>query len=107
MTDFWENHFSVFNGKMPTRYTLLEYDRDVIRPHALGKFRELLGAVAHSPAMLYYLDNFQSAADYGAHDTARVPSDGEDGPASTAEPTAQRTQRELWARTARAPHARR
>ena len=63
MTDFWENHFSVFNGKMPTRFTMLEYDRDVIRPHALGHFRELLGAVAHSPAMLYYLDNFQSVAD--------------------------------------------
>ena len=63
MTDFWENHFSVFNGKMPTRFTMLEYDRDVIRPHALGHFRELLGAVAHSPAMLYYLDNYQSVAD--------------------------------------------
>lgn len=63
MTDFWENHFSVFNGKMPTRFTMLEYDRDVIRPHALGRFRDLLGAVAHSPAMLFYLDNYQSAAD--------------------------------------------
>jgi uncharacterized protein (DUF1800 family) len=65
MTDFWENHFSVFRGKMPTQFTLLEYDRDVIRPHALGKFRELLGAVAHSSAMLYYLDNLQSTADSG------------------------------------------
>ncbi|MEP6620217.1 MAG: DUF1800 domain-containing protein [bacterium] len=63
MTDFWENHFSVFRGKMPTQFTLLEYDRDVIRPHALGKFRDLLGAVAHSSAMLYYLDNYQSTAD--------------------------------------------
>ena len=63
MTDFWENHFSVFRGKMPTQFTLLEYDRDVIRPHALGKFRDLLGAVAHSAAMLYYLDNFQSTCD--------------------------------------------
>ena len=63
LTDFWENHFSVYAGKMPTRYTLLEYDRDVIRPRVLGKFRDLLGAVAHSSAMLYYLDNFQSAAD--------------------------------------------
>ena len=63
MTDFWENHFSVFRGKMPTQFTLLEYDRDVIRPHVLGKFRDLLGAVAHSAAMLYYLDNFQSNAD--------------------------------------------
>ena len=63
MTDFWENHFSVFNGKMPTRFSMLEYDRDVIRPRALGHFRDLLGAVAHSPAMLFYLDNFQSGAD--------------------------------------------
>ena len=68
MTDFWENHFSVFRGKMPTQFTLLVYDRDVIRPHALGKFRDLLGAVAHSAAMLYYLDNFQSSAD-SAHIT--------------------------------------
>lgn len=63
MTDFWENHFSVYVGKMPTRFTLLEYDRDVIRPRVFGKFRDLLGAVAHSAAMLYYLDNFQSVAD--------------------------------------------
>ena len=63
MTDFWENHFSVFSGKMPTRFSLLEYDRDVIRPNALGKFRDLLGAVAKSPEMLYYLDNWQSQAD--------------------------------------------
>ena len=65
MTDFWENHFSVFRGKMPTQFTLLEYDRDIIRPRALGRFRDLLGAVAHSPAMLYYLDNVQSGADSG------------------------------------------
>ena len=63
MVDFWENHFSVFAGKGQTRYFLTEYDRDVIRPNALGKFRDLLGAVAHSPAMLFYLDNWQSAAD--------------------------------------------
>ena len=63
MTDFWENHFSVYRGKMPTQFTLLEYDRDIIRPHALGKFRDLLGAVAHSAAMLYYLDNFTSNCD--------------------------------------------
>ncbi len=68
MTDFWENHFSVFAGKMPTRYTLASYDRDVIRAHALGRFRDLLGAVAHSPAMLYYLDNWDSQSDT-AHQT--------------------------------------
>ena len=63
MVDFWENHFSVFAGKGQTRLYLAQYDRDVIRPHALGKFRDLLGAVAHSPAMLFYLDNWESAAD--------------------------------------------
>jgi uncharacterized protein (DUF1800 family) len=63
MTDFWENHFSVYIGKMPTRYSLLEYDRDIIRPRALGKFRDLLGAVAKSPEMLVYLDNAQSGVD--------------------------------------------
>jgi uncharacterized protein (DUF1800 family) len=63
MTDFWENHFSVFNGKSPNRYSLVEYDRDVIRPRALGKFRDLLGAVAKSPQMLFYLDNYQSGVD--------------------------------------------
>jgi uncharacterized protein (DUF1800 family) len=63
MTDFWENHFSVFIGKSPNRYSIAEYDRDVIRPRALGKFRDLLGAVAKSPQMLYYLDNWQSGVD--------------------------------------------
>jgi uncharacterized protein (DUF1800 family) len=63
MVDFWENHFSVFAGKGQTRLYLAQYDRDVIRPRALGKFRDLLGAVAHSPAMLFFLDNWQSAAD--------------------------------------------
>jgi uncharacterized protein (DUF1800 family) len=63
MVDFWENHFNVFAGKGQTREYLAAYDRDVIRPRALGKFRDLLGAVAKSPAMLFYLDNWQSAAD--------------------------------------------
>ena len=64
MTDFWLNHFNVFVGKNPTmRHYLPTYERDVIRPRALGSFRELLGAVAHSPAMLIYLDNAQSMAD--------------------------------------------
>jgi len=65
MVDFWENHFSVFVGKGQTRWYLPSYDRDVIRPHALGNFRTLLGAVAKSPAMLFYLDNVQSVADSG------------------------------------------
>jgi uncharacterized protein (DUF1800 family) len=63
MTDFWSNHFSVFAGKGQTRLFIPSYDRDVIRPNALGRFRNLLGAVATSPAMLFYLDQWQSAAD--------------------------------------------
>ena len=63
MTDFWENHFSVFAGKGVTRLFIPAYDRDVIRPRALGKFRDLLGAVAKSPAMLFYLDQWQSTVD--------------------------------------------
>ncbi|MEO7189746.1 MAG: DUF1800 domain-containing protein [Vicinamibacterales bacterium] len=61
LVDFWFNHFNVFAGKGQVRQYLTEYERDAIRPHTLGNFRELLGAVAHSPAMLFYLDNFQSA----------------------------------------------
>src|SRR5947207_8185298 len=60
MTDFWFNHFNVFAGKGPTQEYLTEYERDVIRPRVLGKFRDLLGATAKSPAMLFYLDNWQS-----------------------------------------------
>jgi uncharacterized protein (DUF1800 family) len=62
LVDFWFNHFNVFAGKGPTRVYLTEYERDAIRPHVLGTFRDLLGATAHSPAMLFYLDNWQSAA---------------------------------------------
>ncbi len=57
MTDFWFNHFNVFIGKGADRYMLTDYERDVIRPHALGKFEDLLVATAQSPAMLFYLDN--------------------------------------------------
>jgi uncharacterized protein (DUF1800 family) len=60
MTDFWFNHFNVFIGKGADRYLLTSYERDVIRPHALGKFEDLLVATAQSPAMLFYLDNWLS-----------------------------------------------
>ncbi len=64
MTDFWLNHFSVFAGKgIREQYYLADYENRVIRPRALGSFRDLLGAVAKSPAMLFYLDNWESAAD--------------------------------------------
>jgi len=67
LTDFWFNHFNVFIGKGPERIMLTEYERDVIRPHVLGSFRELLGATAHSPAMLFYLDNWMSTDPKGIH----------------------------------------
>ena len=70
MVDFWFNHFNVFAGKGAVRIYLTEYERDAIRPHVLGKFRDLLGATASSPAMLFYLDNWQSAA--AESDTAPV-----------------------------------
>jgi uncharacterized protein (DUF1800 family) len=60
MVDFWFNHFNVFAGKDNARLMLTVYERDVIRPNALGKFKELLTAVAQSPAMMIYLDNFLS-----------------------------------------------
>ena len=59
--DFWFNHFNVFAGKGEDRYYLTSYERDVIQPHALAKFKDLLTATAKSPAMLFYLDNFLSA----------------------------------------------
>ena len=60
MTDFWFNHFNVFINKGADRYLVTSYERDVIRPHALGKFEDLLVATAKSPAMLFYLDNWLS-----------------------------------------------
>ncbi|HSK64074.1 MAG TPA: DUF1800 family protein, partial [Pyrinomonadaceae bacterium] len=62
MVDFWTNHFNVFAGKGADRWLLPAYDRDTIRPHAMGKFSALLQATAQSPAMLFYLDNFQSVS---------------------------------------------
>ena len=61
MTDFWLNHFSIYLRKNePMPWALVSFERDAIRPHALGHFEDLLRAVAHSPAMLVYLDNQQS-----------------------------------------------
>ena len=61
MDDFWFNHFNVFAGKGEDRYYLTSYERDVLQPHALGKFKDLVTNTAKSPAMLFYLDNFMSA----------------------------------------------
>ena len=61
MVDFWENHFSIFANKDADRLLLTGFDREAVRPFAMGNFRDLLGATAHSPAMLYYLDNWTSS----------------------------------------------
>ena len=61
VVDFWENHFSIYGNKDATRWMMTSFDRDVIRPNAFGRFRDLLGATAKSPAMLFYLDNWQSS----------------------------------------------
>ena len=61
LVDFWFNHFNVFAGKGRTSSFLPDYEREAIRPHVWGNFRELLGATAKSPAMLFYLDNWLSA----------------------------------------------
>jgi uncharacterized protein (DUF1800 family) len=61
LADFWYNHFNVFLEKGADHYLVTSYERDAIRPHVLGKFEDLLRATAQSPAMLFYLDNWQSA----------------------------------------------
>ena len=70
LTDFWFNHFNVDARKGPERFMLTEYEREVIRPHVLGRFRDLLGATAKSSAMLFYLDNWMSADPNGPHPAA-------------------------------------
>jgi uncharacterized protein (DUF1800 family) len=62
MVDFWSNHFNIFAAKGADRWLATSYDRDTIRPRALGRFRDLLLATAQSPAMLFYLDNWLSAS---------------------------------------------
>ena len=127
MTDFWFNHFNVFAGKGATQLYLTEYERDAIRPHVFGKFRDLLGATAKSPAMLFYLDNWQSAAPdakrhaapgrttpgarpvrpAGTHAADRQTSPCRRSGTSRAEAPAARPERELRARADGAAHARR
>ena len=62
LVDFWFNHFNVYIQDGFARYATPAYEREAIRPHALGKFRDLLGATAAHPAMLYFLDNYLSRA---------------------------------------------
>ncbi len=72
LVDFWFNHFNVFAGKGADRGLVTAYERDVIRPYVFGTFRELLGATAESPAMLFYLDNWMSVDPNGPHPAANL-----------------------------------
>ena len=60
LVDFWYNHFNVFLDKGADRFLVPSYEREAIRPHVLGKFRDLLESTANSPAMMFYLDNWES-----------------------------------------------
>ncbi len=62
MVDFWQNHFNVYAGKAAVRWYIPSYERDVLRPNALGNFKDLLVGTAKHPAMLFYLDNFESVS---------------------------------------------
>jgi len=62
MSDFWYNHFNIFWPKGADKVLTTDYEMNAIRPHTLGKFEDLLMATAKSPAMLFYLDNFQSSS---------------------------------------------
>lgn len=66
MVQFWMNHFNIFAPKGADRWLMTSFERDAIRPHALGKFEDLLVATAENPAMLYYLDNWMSATPFPA-----------------------------------------
>lgn len=60
LVDFWMNHFNVYNGKGVDRVLLTGFERDAIRPYVFGHFKDMLLATARHPAMLFYLDNWQS-----------------------------------------------
>jgi len=74
MVDFWQNHFNVFAGKAAVRWYIPSYERDVLRKNALGNFKDLVVGTAQHPAMLFYLDNFESVspnAQAGGNDRRR------------------------------------
>jgi len=107
LTDFWFNHFNVDARKNRERFLLTVYERDAIRPHVLGTFRDLLEATARDPAMLVYLDNWMSAAETApgmppAYVAGRrkpsVPKPGVAAPDNTARKRAPRGLNENYAR---------
>jgi uncharacterized protein (DUF1800 family) len=72
LVDFWYNHFNVFLDKGADRFLTPSYERDAIRPYVLGRFRDMLEATAKSPAMLFYLDNWQSVGPDAAVNARRA-----------------------------------
>lgn len=72
LVDFWYNHFNVFLNKGADRYLVPTYEREAIRPHVFGKFYDLLLQTAKSPAMLFYLDNWQSVSPEAAARQTRL-----------------------------------
>ncbi len=72
MVDFWANHFNIFAAKGANKWLTTSYDRDVIRSHAMAKFKDLLTETAKSPAMLFYLDNWMSASPNSTLDLSRL-----------------------------------
>jgi uncharacterized protein (DUF1800 family) len=73
LDDFWFNHFNIFYEKGADRFLIPQYEREAIRPHVLSQFRDLLEATAKSPAMLFFLDNFESVRpDIDANDKKRM-----------------------------------
>jgi uncharacterized protein (DUF1800 family) len=72
LVDFWYNHFNVFLDKGNDRFLVTSYEREAIRPHVLGKFKDMLLATAQDPAMLFYLDNWQSVAPPTPEQLARM-----------------------------------
>lgn len=83
MVDFWFNHFNVYAGKGLDRALIGSYERDAIRPYVLGSFRDLLGATAKHPAMLFYLDNWLSTSvDYQSGQSKKNSASGQKAKAS-------------------------
>ena len=71
MVDFWQNHFNVFSGKAAVRWYIPSYERDVLRKNALGNFKDLVVGTAQHPAMLFYLDNFESVSPNASNNNNR------------------------------------
>ena len=107
LADFWFNHFNVFWTRAPTAIWSTDYERDAIRPHVLGKFRDMLRRDRQDPAMLFYLDNWQSVATAQARRCGRARRPGAGNAAQQLQRKRPRPERELRARAAGTAHARR